>query len=82
MDALAVITTVAGVIKTAVDIGPTVIKTIDDAKPFAEALYRALTGNEITGDQLAELEVRIAALSAELQQPLPPAQPGDPDYVG
>lgn len=70
MDPLTIIGVVASVIKTAVDLGPTVIKGIEDAKPFADAIVRTLTGGEVTPEQLAELEAQIAALSAQLQAPM------------
>lgn len=72
MDVAQIITVVAGVLKTAVDLGPTVIKGVEDAKPFAEAIVGMLKGTNVTDDQLAELEAKITALSSQLQAPLPP----------
>ena len=75
MDALTIITAIAGVIKTAVELTPTVIKTVNDAKPFAEAIYNSIIkGNEVTEDQLKELEDRLTELSNQLQLPLPPEE--------
>ena len=75
MDALTIITAIAGVIKTAVELTPTVIKTVNDAKPFAEAIYNSIIkGNEVSEDQLAELEARLTELSNQLQLPLPPEE--------
>lgn len=74
MDATAIINLIATVIKTAVDLTPTVIKGVEDAKPFAEAIYHALKGDNITQDQLDQLEAKITDLSNQLQQPLPPEE--------
>ena len=73
-DVVAVIGAIAGVIKTAVELGPTVIKGVQDARPFAEAIYNILKGTDITQDQLNQLEEQISRLSAELQRPLPPEE--------
>jgi len=84
MDPLTILTTVAGVISQLVQIGPTVIKGIEDAKPFAQEIITMLTGgntDQISQADLDKLTASIAALSAQLQTPLPDAQPGDPDYV-
>ena len=74
MDAITIINTIAKIIKVAVDLTPTVIKTVEDAKPFAEALYKALRGNGITQDDLYTLEIKIDELSKQLQLPLPPEE--------
>jgi hypothetical protein len=74
MDSTAIITTIAAIVKTAVDLTPTIIKGIDDARPFAEAIYHALKGDNITQDQLTELENRITDLSNQLQKELPPEE--------
>lgn len=72
--AIQVVELIAKVIKTAVDLTPTVVKTVEDAKPFAQAIYSTLRGNQITKSQLEELERRIDELSAQLQLPLPPEE--------
>jgi len=72
MDAATIIATIAKVVQTAVEIGPTVIETIEDAEPFAEAIYNALiAGKPVTQEQIDALENHLAELSAELQEPLP-----------
>lgn len=71
--ALEIITTIAQVIKAAVDAGPSIIKGIEDAKPFAEAIFASLVrGKEISQDDLDALEAKITDLSNQLQLPLPP----------
>ena len=78
MDAIAIIGLISTVIKTAVDLTPAVIKTIDDAEPFAKAIWDNLVNKKvITADDLATLEAQLTALSAQLQAPLPPAQDDD-----
>lgn len=72
-----IITVVGAVVKEAVELGPTVIKTVEDAKPFAEAIVNTILGKEVTVADLTALEAQIAALSAQLQEPLPPEQPDD-----
>jgi hypothetical protein len=68
----AIIAAVAGAVKTAVDLGPSVIKVIEDAKPFAQQIIDAIGGKKVTDAQLAQLEAGIQALSDDLQTPLPP----------
>ena len=71
MDTAAIISVVAAAVKAAVDLTPAVIKTVQDAEPFAAAIVNAIRGDNITQDQLDELEAKISDLSAQLQQPLP-----------
>jgi hypothetical protein len=71
MDTAAIIAAVAAAIKAAVDLTPAVIRTVQDATPFAETIVRAIGGDTISRDQLDALEAQIAALSAALQAPLP-----------
>jgi hypothetical protein len=83
MDALTIINTVAAVIQQAVAIGPSVIKGVEDAVPFAEAIVANITGKKtVTQADLDALTAQIATLSAQLQAALPAAQPGDPDFTG
>ena len=78
MDAQAIITLIATVIKTAIDVAPGVIKTVQDAEPFAKAIWDDLVNKKvITPEDMAALEAKLAALSAALQTPLPPEQPDD-----
>lgn len=73
MGAVEIIALLAKVIKTAVDVGPDVIKGVQDAKPFAEQIYKTLIKREdITAEDLAELEAKIDDLANQLQVPLPP----------
>lgn len=72
MDTAAVIAAVAAAIKAAVDLTPAIIRTVQDATPFAEAIIRTVSGETISPDQLDALDAQIAALSAALQAPLAP----------
>lgn len=75
MDALAIINLIATVIKTAVDLTPAIIKTAEDAAPFAQAIYNSLIkGEKVTKEDLEALEARITELSNQLQKPLPPEE--------
>lgn len=67
MDAAAIAAIVAAVIKTAVDLGPTIIKGVEEAKPFAEQIVALIGGQNVTQDQLDELLANVQALSKELQ---------------
>jgi hypothetical protein len=78
MDAIAIISSIGSVIKLAVDLTPSVIKTVDDAKPFAKAIYDDLVNKKvITHDDLLALEAKLTELSAQLQAPLPPEDDQD-----
>lgn len=69
----ALIATIAQIIKTLVDVGPDVIKGVQDAKPFAEQIIKSLFGKkDITEEELAELRAGIDDLAVQLQVPLPP----------
>ncbi len=67
-----IIEKVAAVIIKIGQLAPTAIQTIEDAKPFADVLYRTLVkGEKVTQEELEALEAKIDALSNELQKPLP-----------
>lgn len=74
---VAVVSTVAAVLKQVADLGPLVIKGAQDARPFAELIVRTILGREVTEDELTLLEQQIKVLSDELQEPLPPADEED-----
>lgn len=73
--------TILAAIATTVKIGNALVQTGQDAAPAIEALSELFSGDTVTPDQLATLAAKNDAMSAELQAPLPPAQPGDADYV-
>lgn len=73
MDPTLVINTILKVISLAIDAAPAIQKGIQDARPFAEAIYNSLiAGKEVTEEELSQLETMIDALSDQLQEPLPP----------
>lgn len=73
MSAVAIIEIVAKIISTAIAVGPTVIKTVEDAKPFAKLIYdQIINKKEVTQDELDELERQLKILSDQLQLPLDP----------
>jgi hypothetical protein len=77
MGALASVLTV---IETLTKLAPTFVSTWNDLKPFAAQLYTQFKGEQPTDAELVDLEAQIDALATRLQIPLPPAQPGDPDF--
>lgn len=74
------LTTVLTVVETLARLAPEFVRTWDNLKPFATDLFKQLSGAEPTEAEVADMEARIDALAAQLQVPLPEAQPGDPDY--
>lgn len=73
MDAAAIIALINQVIKVAVDQGPTIIQVAEDATDFSKIVYNNLIkGQPVTQAQLDALGVDLAALSDDLQTPLPP----------
>lgn len=72
MDPASIITTIATVISEAVTLGPTVIKAVEDAQPFAQLIYGLFTGTNVTQAQADDLLVKLQALSAQLNAELPP----------
>lgn len=81
MDPTVIASVVLSAVETLIKVAPQVVQTIKDLKPYAVALYHELAGQPPTSDQRATLEAGVDALFARLETPLPPAQPGDPDYV-
>lgn len=73
---------IVNAITLALTVASSVAKTYNDAKPFAQAIVETLHGKEVTQADLDKLEETINELSLSLQEELPPAQPGDPDYEG
>lgn len=74
MDPVAVATvieTIAKVINEAVILGPTVIKAVEDAKPFAQVIYGLFTGTNVTQAQVDDLLAQLDALADQLEAPLP-----------
>lgn len=78
MDIGSIVSVIGNVIKTAVDLTPGVIKTVEDAAPFAELIWDHLVNKKvITQSDLNDLDAKLAALSARIQAELPPEQADD-----
>lgn len=76
------VATVLAVIGALAKLEPVFVSTWNNLKPFGELLFKQFSGgDEPTDEERAELDAGIDTLAARLQEPLPPAQPGDPDYV-
>lgn len=78
---MGILTTVLTVLDVLTKVTPVIIKVGTDLKPFAESLFKQLKGGELTAAERTELERAVDAQYAKFMQPLPPAQPGDPDYL-
>lgn len=69
----AILALIAQILPLAIQAFPTVIKTVEDLRPFATQLFTTFSGGkEITPEQQGALEALLADLSSQLQQPLPP----------
>lgn len=77
MDALQIVALIAAALKVAAEVGPIVIKTAENAKPFIMQLVSGLLGKELTPDQQIQIEAQLDALSILLQTPLLPADEED-----
>ncbi len=81
MDALAIANAVLAAIQLAQKAAPIVIDGVENVKTFAEDLWQSVTGTAPTAADSAVIDALLASLTARLEEPLPPAQPGDPDFV-
>ena len=80
MDTAAIIELVATILTKVAQAAPTVIASVEQAMPLASELVNIIKGDTVTDDQKAQIEAMVDQLFATSQQPLSPAQPGDPDY--
>lgn len=78
---MATLTLVLTVLELLAKAVPVIIKTGTDLKPFAVSLYKQFKGSDLTEAERTELEAAVDAQYANFMRPLPPAQPGDPDYI-
>lgn len=72
MEPLTAIGLVVTVIKTAIEVAPSVAKAIGDMKPYAVALFQKFTGNKPTDEQRKMLEDQIDEMHNRFQRPIPP----------
>lgn len=69
----AILALIAQILPIAIQSFPTVLKGIEDLRPFATQLFNGLSGKtEITQAEQDALEAMLTDLSNQLQQPLPP----------
>ena len=59
---------------------PGAIETTTQLVDLGKKLFATVNGREPTEQEVADLEAQIQADVAEALKPLPPAEPGDPDY--
>lgn len=59
---------------------PGAIQTVEQLIDIGKKMFATINGREPTEAEVADLEAQIEADVAEALTPLPPAQPGDPDY--
>ena len=73
--------TVLKVLDTLIKFEPIVTRSIDDLKMFGSVLYKQFTGAELSEMESKDLSDAVDAMFERFMRTLPPAQPGDPDYV-
>lgn len=76
-----ILTTVITAIGLFTKFAPTAVESAKKLYDFGSALYNNLAGTGLTKEQSAELEKKCDEMFERFMTPLPPAQPGDPDYV-
>jgi len=72
-----IVTLLGSLLKVAVDNGPIIIKTAQDAETFIKQLFNQVMGRDATAAEEAQINALIIAMSAQLQTPLPPADDQD-----
>lgn len=75
------IATIITVLQTIVASLPGAITTVEQLVSLGTKFFTATNGTAPTDADIATLRAGIDADVAAALQPLPPAQPGDPDYV-
>lgn len=82
MDPIAIATAVLAAIQLAQKAAPILIDGAENIKVFATRLWESITGTPPTEADQVTIDALLAALTTRLEVPLPPAEPGDPDYKG
>ncbi len=75
------IATIITVLQTVVSALPGAITTVEQLVQLGQKFFTATNGTDPTADEIAQLRAAIDSDVAQALAPLPPAQPGDPDYV-
>ncbi len=71
---------IIAIINTVVTYLPGAITTAEQVYELGKKLFETVNGRAPTDAEVEELETQIDVDVMEALQPLPPAQPGDPDY--
>lgn len=61
---------------------PGAISTIEQLVSLGKKFFSSVNGRDPTPEEVAALRAQLDADIVEALKPLPPAQPGDPDYTG
>lgn len=75
------IATIITVLQTVVSALPGAITTVEQLVDLGKKFFTATNGTAPTDADIAALRAGIDADVAAALAPLPPAQPGDPDFV-
>lgn len=74
------IAAIIAILQTVITELPGAIRTGQQLYELGKKFFSAANGREPTPEEVAELRAAIDADVAEALTPLPPAQPGDPDF--
>ena len=72
---------IIAILQTVVSALPGAITTVEQLYDLGKKFFTAVNGKEPTADEAAQLQAQIDSDVATALEPLPPAQPGDPDYT-
>lgn len=71
---------IVSLLQTVVTNLPGAIKTAEELYDLGVKFAKTVKGSEPTEDEIAALRTQLDSDIAIALEPLPPAQPGDPDY--
>lgn len=74
------IAAIIAILQTVITELPGAITTVEQLYALGKKFFTAANGTPPTQDEITQLHAAIDADVAEALTPLPPAQPGDPDY--
>lgn len=73
---------IIAILQTVVTELPGAITTVEQLVSLGQKFFTAANGKDPTAEEISALRAGIDADVAAALQPLPPAQAGDPDFVG
>lgn len=73
---------IIAILQTVVTELPGAITTVTQLVDLGKKFFSATNGKDPTADEMAQLRAAIDSDVAAALEPLPPAQAGDPDFVG